>query len=121
MGSAFYHTTITNGRVRLLRDTDIPLIFVNVEPDVPHTYRIELFGDELYRWLIDGVVVDQGVPEGTYPYDTSVIVWGSRNYEPGITTRWDYIRYGVIPEPATAALLLAGTTLLILRRKPRSR
>jgi hypothetical protein len=26
-----------------------------------------------------------------------------------------------LPEPATAALLLAGTTLLILRRKPRTR
>jgi hypothetical protein len=118
-----YHFTIADDQIRLIRDNLLPIVFVDIEPGVPHTYLLELYGSDLYQFFIDGQLIDSGVPEGAYPTPDSEIVFGARAATPeGVTTvRWDYIRYGVIPEPATAALLLAGTTLLILRRKPRTR
>ena len=95
-----YHTTVTDSRVQFFRDTSIPLVFVDVDPGVPHTYRLELHGIAWFTWYIDGEVVDTGKPEGTYPTSDSMIIWGSRHYVqelPAQTTRWHYIRYGLIP------------------------
>ena len=94
---AFYHTTITDARVQLFRDTFIPLVFVDVEPGVPHTYRLEVYGDEWYAWYIDGEVVDSGAPVGWYPTDSSSLIWGVRHEGFDATTRWQYLRYGTIP------------------------
>lgn len=107
-GAAFYHVIVADSRVQFLRDTNIPLVFVDIDPSLPHTYRIELLGDLSYTFLIDGQVVDRGIPEGLYPYQDARIVWGARFYEPGQTVEWDYIRYGMIPEPGTISLLIFG-------------
>jgi len=37
---------------------------VDIEPDVPHTYRVEVDGTASYTWYIDAQPVDGGVPEG---------------------------------------------------------
>ncbi len=117
-GAAFYHVVITEDRVQFLRDTFIPLIFADIDPSMPHTYRLELLGDSSYKFLIDGQLVDHGVPEGPYPYEDARIVWGARFYEPSQTVEWDYVRYGAVPEPATGAFLvvaLLGVASLRLR------
>ena len=73
-------------------------VFVDIEPDVPHIYRLESYGAELYIWYIDGQIVDSGVPEGPFPADDQPeIVWGARSAYLPNTTRWDYIRYGTMP------------------------
>lgn len=117
-----YHFTIANDQIRMIRDNLLPILFVDIEPGVPHTYRLELYGSDLYQFYIDGELIDSGVPEGAYPTLDSRIVFGARAATPeGISTvRWDYIRYGSIPEPASAVFLVMGTTLLILRRKSRT-
>ena len=117
--TAHYHTTITDTRVQLFRDTAIPLAFVDIAPGEPHTYRLELRGSESYAWFVDGVVVDTGVPEGTYPNPDSTCVWGVRRHSVNATTRWDYVSYGVIPEPATGFLFLAGAAFLVGARRRR--
>ncbi len=109
---AHYHVTLTDGRAVLNRSNFVPSVYVSVEVGEPHVYRIELFGDQFFRWLIDGTVVDSGVPVAAYPTAGSEIAWGVRDFDPGHTARWDYIRYGAIPEPATGVLLLAGAFLL---------
>ncbi len=95
--AANYHTTITDERVQLFRSTFIPLVFVDIDGDTPHTYHLELRGAHFYAWYIDGQLIDSGVPEGPYPNIGSILIWGARHYDPGHTTRWDYIRYGTIP------------------------
>jgi len=114
----FYHFTIARDQVSFFRDPYIPSVWVDIEASVPHDYRLELYGDELYELFIDGALVDSGVPEGAYPTEDSEIVFGARATYVDSTTRWDYIRFGtVIPEPATGALLLSGAALVFLRRK----
>jgi hypothetical protein len=96
----FYHTTMTDSRVQLFRDTSTPLVFVDVASDVPHTYRLELVGDQSYSWYVDGRLEDSGSPHGTYPAEDSRITWSSRHYpaeRPVQTTAWDYVRLGIIP------------------------
>ena len=66
---------------------------------MPHTYRLELFADELYIWYIDGKSVDTGLPEGAYPTDSSNnIKWGAFSWFLENTVSWDYIRFGTIPK-----------------------
>jgi len=96
-GPGFYHTTMTNERVQLLRSVTFPLVFVDLAADVPHTYRLELDADRSYAWFIDGIAVESGQPEGPYPDATERITWGVRRSYVDATTRWDYVRYGVIP------------------------
>jgi hypothetical protein len=96
-GNALYHFTITDERVRVIRDTGLPVVYVDVVQGVPHTYRLELYWDELYAWYIDGELIDSGIPYGVYPRTDSRIIWGARYYLQEHTTRWDYVRYGRIP------------------------
>ncbi len=97
-----YHVTIARDQVRLIRDNLLPIVYAVIASDVPHTYRIELHGAETYTWYIDGGIVDTGVPEGSFPVNDSGVISFRANcwFEPSIT-RWDYIRYGVIPEDAS--------------------
>jgi len=117
-----FHFTIAADLVRFLRDINDPIIWVDIDPAVPHTYRFEIYGDEFYRFTIDGSEIVSGVPEGFYPTSDSVIAWRAKSwYEPN-TTRWDYIRFGtIVHEPATAAMLLAGAGVLVLCDRRRQR
>jgi hypothetical protein len=115
-GAAFYHTTITDERVQLLRDTDIPLVFVDIEPGVPHKYRIELTPSS-FKWLIDDEVVHSGTPEGPYPTEDSYLVWMSRHYLFDNNSGWDYIEFGSVeptPIPTASGWGLTILTLLVL-------
>ncbi len=98
MLAVHYHFTIAEDQVRFLRDPTFPIVWIDIEPGVPHTYRLELYGGEFYTWYIDGQLVDCGVPEGQYPTSDSRITFGSSAAGGPITTRWDYIRYGTIPD-----------------------
>ncbi|MFH1111176.1 MAG: PEP-CTERM sorting domain-containing protein [Planctomycetota bacterium] len=117
---AFYHFTIAEDQARLI-NADLSVLLVDIAPGVPHNYRLELYGTQSYRWLIDGQVVDSGIPEGPYPTADSEIVFGARAAGQTITDRWDYIRYGTIPEPATGALLLAGAATVSFPRRKKVR
>lgn len=115
-----YHFRFTDS-LGLFTRSDNSLFFFPLEPHMFHTYRVELLENDSYRFLIDGRLVDSGEQSGPYPTLMSEIIWGGRFYEPNQTIQWDYIRYGTIPEPATATLHLIGTTLWTLRRKSRTR
>jgi len=118
---AFYHFTIARDQARYI-DADLEVRLFDIAPDVPHVYRLELNGTTSYRWLIDGQVVFQGIPAGTYPNPDSEIVFGARAAGQPITARWDYIRYGVIPEPATGLMMiLAASFVLRSRSRPARR
>jgi hypothetical protein len=96
-GNALYHFTMTDERVRVIRDTALPVAYVDIAAGLAHTYRLELRGDQWFAWFIDGAVIDSGTPYGVYPRADSRVVWGTRYYLQEHTARWDYIRWGNIP------------------------
>lgn len=112
-----YHFRFTDSEALFTR-FDNSLFFYEIQPNVLHTYRIELLDDDSYRFLIDGTVVDSGAQPGPYPTSASQIVWGARYFAPSQTTEWDYVTLGSVPEPTVASLLIVGATLLVLRRRP---
>jgi hypothetical protein len=93
-----YHFTIARDQVRLIRDNFLPIVFAELQPDAAHTYRVELYGSKSYVWSIDGQVIDFGVPEGPFPVPGSVLQWRSKSWFLSSTTRWDYVRFGRVPE-----------------------
>ncbi len=108
-----YHFTIARDLVRFIRDSSLPIIFVEIDPDVPHTYRLEVYWDQLYVWYIDGQVVDSGVPEGPFPtWSGAIIGFGAKSWLLESTTMWDYIRYGKIPTEGTGDFNNSGTVEL---------
>ena len=97
-GGVNYLFWIAADLVELDRDNAIPSVFVDIEPGLPHTYRLELYGDELYVWFIDGVVADSGLPQGPYPiFNPNVNVRAKASWLPN-STRWNYVRWGTIAE-----------------------
>lgn len=93
-----YHFTIAEDQVRLIRDAAMPMVWADIAPGVPHTYRLELYGADSYCFYIDGILIDTGIPEGAYPTSDSKLVFGARAPGEPATTQWDYIRFGVIPQ-----------------------
>ncbi len=99
MGNVFgvnYHVTVSQDLVQFLRDADLPIWFIEIEPGIPHTYRIELYPDR-YAFYIDAYLIDVGVSEGRFPAHDSVITWRGKSWYLPCENAWDYIRYGVIP------------------------
>ena len=93
-----YHTTMTDSAVALFRTTQIPIVYVSIDDGVPHTYRLEVRGTKSFAWYIDNQVVESGVPRGSYPDETSELIWGVRRSYFDSITMWDYVRFGVIPK-----------------------
>jgi hypothetical protein len=99
----YYHVVMTDSAAALLRDVSIPRVIVPISVGSPHIYRVEVLPDE-YIWYIDGVVVENGVPEGPYPDLNARVTWGAEvtyNGAPPATTAWDYVRAGRIPDDAS--------------------
>ena len=85
----------------MIRDNRLPFVFVDIEAHVPHTYRLELNGPDVYMWFIDGELIDSGAPEGPYPTFDSTLIWGARHDIYENNARWDFVRYGTIPDDAS--------------------
>jgi len=84
---------------------------------VPHTCRLEVYGTEYFESSIDSVVMDAGLPEDTFPTADALLGFGARYYLSPHTSRWDYVRFGTIPEPGTGVLLLVGAGWALGRRR----
>ncbi len=103
-----YHFTLADDQVRFIRDLALPVFFFDVEPGVPHTYRLELYGedlDETYLVFIDGELQDSGVPEG--PLFNPVTGNAQVNFRSKAvlvpsTAIWFYFRWGQRPSDASA-------------------
>ena len=96
-GPVNYAFSIAGDRAELDRVFGHSAVSVDIEPGVPHTHRLELYGDALYIWYLDGQVVDSGIPDAAYPAFKPFIVWRAKAAFLQNTTKWDYIRYGTIP------------------------
>ena len=103
-GSYSFQTIIASDYVKFARDFDVSIIFTDITLGVPHTYRIELYGDQLYRWYIDHDLIDSGVPEGNYLTSNPRLLFRAKAKFVESTAVWDYIRWGISPpmRPATS-------------------
>jgi hypothetical protein len=70
-----------------------------------------------YSLYIDGQLAYNGQFEG---YETSsALIWGDGCEGATSKTSWDFVRFGVVPEPAAGSVMaLAG--LAVLRSRKRS-
>jgi len=101
-----YHFTFTDSKVRIWRTNFLPIIYLDILPGVPHTYRLEVCGppsclEDQYAWYIDGILGDSGQARGPYPTESSVLLWATRRQMFDSTTSWDYVRHGVIAQPGS--------------------
>lgn len=94
-----YDFVISSDLVRFQRDAFVVTVFVEIEPGVPHTYRLELHGADAYFVYIDGEEINSGVPGGQYPMDENdVMAWRTEPWFLSNTTQWDYVRLGTIAQ-----------------------
>jgi hypothetical protein len=100
---AHYHFVMARDQVRFVRNNPIDLVlYLDIEPGVPHTYRLELYGeDQPYVWYIDREIAHTDMPAGPYPAYDPGINWRAKSWYLESTVQWDYIRYGTIPEPGS--------------------
>ena len=102
LGPVDYWFAMARDEVWFTRDIDFAVFLVlDIEPDVPHTYRLEIHGDMLYVWYIDSQVVHSDVPGGAYPANTPSITWHVQSAFLESAVKLDYIRYGTIPVDAS--------------------
>jgi hypothetical protein len=101
--SAYYHFTFTDERMVVVRGTAYPMVYLDIEPGLAHSYYLELKtvvpgSRYMYAWYCDAVLIDQGLTTEPYPTADSRIIWGAEHDTYENHTRWDYIRYGTIPQ-----------------------
>ncbi len=98
-----YSVVLARDRIKLYRDALLPILFFDLEPEVPHTIRLELnnVGVPTYRWYIDHVLVDAGLAEYAFPDHDARVVWLGEAWNLPCENAWDYIRYGRPPTPAS--------------------
>jgi len=95
-----YHLTVARDLVQFYRAADLPIWFIEIEPGLTHTYRIELSADR-YAFYIDAYLIDGGVADGPFPAYSPRITWLGNSWQLPCHNAWDYIRYGVIPQDAS--------------------
>jgi hypothetical protein len=88
------------------------------EPYAYHDFELRSSDMRSYELFIDG----QPAMEGSFHHliSTSRVTWGDVIQGGASLARWDYFRFGVIPEPGALDLLLVSATVL-LRRAPGAR
>jgi hypothetical protein len=92
-----YHFTIGDSQFRFLRNVDPSQLYVDIQPGVPHTYRLELRGVQSYTLWIDSIIIESDVPAGPYPVTSSFVTFRGQASAPVNTTMWRYVRFGRIP------------------------
>ncbi|MBU0638556.1 MAG: hypothetical protein KKB50_06800 [Planctomycetes bacterium] len=89
----------------------------DIEPGVFHTYRFESYDVVDFDFFIDGQLVQEGTFQDAAS-NQSFISFGDRIDGQASLSRWDYVRFGVVPEPS--AFVLALATLMLTFKVVRS-
>lgn len=91
-------------------------VWIDFVPGVFHEYSLWSWDLANYSLFIDGQLAHEGVFEGPYPY--SDVFWGDVTEATSLTT-WDFVRFGIVPEPPVGPVMaLAGLAVLRFRKRP---
>jgi hypothetical protein len=97
-----YHLTIARDEVRYIKGTDLGvLLYLPIQPGVPHVYHVALLADGSYVSYIDHEVIDAGLQDGPFPTSDAEIHFRGKSFFLESTIEWDYVRYGTIPDPGS--------------------
>jgi hypothetical protein len=90
--------------------------WIDFAPGVFHDYSVISYDFAGYSLYIDGQLAYSGQFEGI---DTSSgLLWGDGTEGSTSVTAWDFVRFGVVPEPATGPVVaLAGLAVFRSRRR----
>jgi hypothetical protein len=78
-------------------------LHIDVSPAEFHEYRITSWDMQAYDLFVDGALVYHGAFLGG-PGGDSYVAWGDGAQGAASLHRWDYVRFGTVPEPGTALL-----------------
>jgi hypothetical protein len=87
--------------IRILDDWTI----IDVEPGIFHEYRLESEDMDAYTVSVDGVPVYDGqfqTPSLLDPF----LSFGDSRVGAASVSRWDYVRFGIVPEPGSLVLVM---------------
>jgi len=79
-----------------------------------HRFDLRSWDMRSYELRMDDQLVWSGVFR--YIYTSEEVAWGDSTQGASSVVRWDYFRFGVVPEPPTA-LMLVGLTVAALARR----
>ena len=86
-----------------------PAALVSFAPGVFHAYEVRSVDMQSYQLLIDGETVRIGAfGQGVTPRRLG---WGDCFSPAGSTSTWDYVRFGVVPEPASVFVLFTSVAV----------
>ena len=74
-----------------------------------HTYVLTSSDMRSYEFFADGVLLHQG--EFVQDLGAPHVRWGDSVEGAASLSRWDYVRFGVVPEPRTSFMMCAGLVL----------
>lgn len=88
---------------------------IAIEPGQWHSFRIESSDMQTFRLDIDGTPRYEG-PFESQSFLQSFLAFGDTTTGAASLSRWDYVRFGVIPEPASISMCFV-TSFLVVRRR----
>jgi hypothetical protein len=88
-------------------------------PGMFHDYALVTANMVDYALYVDGQLAHAGQFVG--PWNESCIQWGDGVLGASSLSVWDYVRFGVVPEPATGLLFALGGLAAMLLRTRRTR
>jgi hypothetical protein len=91
-------------------------VWIDFAPGVFHDYSLVSYDLAAYALYIDGQLAHGGDFAGQYP--SSGLTWGDLSEGATSMTSWSFVRFGIVPEPATGPVLaLAGLAVLRIGRR----
>jgi len=94
-------------------------VWIDFTPGLFHEYSFTSVDMATYTLHIDGQLAHTGYFVG--PSGLSAVCWGDATEGASSVSTWDYVRFGIVPEPGAGLLLGLAGLAVISARAPRTR
>ena len=89
-------------------------VYASYEPNVYHEYYLQSSDMRYYELYLDGALAIQG--QFWESVTTNKISWGEGTSSSVSVSSWDYVRFGVVPEPSSGVAVLVLIQAFMTRR-----